>query len=61
MDDLAHPVHVVKADKALPGESARKRHGHTLVVVPLDDLEEVDAQDFKHHHEVLSIGTMMDE
>ena len=61
MDDPAHPVHVVQADEALPRESPHQRQWHSLVVVPLDDLEEVHSQDLEDHDEVLSIWAMVNE
>ena len=56
MDDLTHPVHVVEADQALSGKSSRERHRNTLIVVALDDLQEIDSENFEYHHKCLPFG-----
>ena len=61
VDDLAHPVHVVQPDQALSRKSSYQRQWHTLVVVSLNNFQEVNSQNFKHHDEVLSIWSMMDK
>lgn len=59
MNNLAHAMHVIKADQTLPCKFTCQRHRNSLVVVALDNLQEVDSQDFKYHNEVLSIWAMM--
>lgn len=61
VDDLAHAVHVIQANQALSRQSPHQRQRHAAVVIALDDFEEVDAQDFEDHDEVLAIGSMVDE
>ena len=61
MNDLAHPMHIVKTNEALPGKSPHQRKWHSLVVISLDDLQEVDSQNLKHHDEMLPVWTMVDE
>ena len=61
MDNLAHAMHVVETNEALSGELSCKRHRNSLVVVALNDLEEVDAEDLEHHHKVLSVWPVVDE
>ena len=61
MDNLTHPVHVVETDQALSGKSSRERHRNTLIVVALDDLQEIDTENFEYHHKVLAIRTVMNE
>jgi len=61
MNNLAHPVNVVKADEALAGEFAHKWQRHAFIVVSFDDLQEVHTQNLKHHDEVLTIWSMMNE
>ena len=43
------------------GHSPYKWQRNALVVVAFHDLEEVDAEDFEHHDEVLAIGPRVDE
>ena len=61
VNDLAHSMHVVQTDQTLSSQSSCKRHRHSLVVIALDDLKEVYAQDFEHHNEVLAVWTVVNE
>ena len=61
MDNLADSMQVVQAHQALLCHDANEGHGDTLVIIALDNFEQVDSKDFKHHHEVLSMGTVMQE
>jgi len=58
---LAHSVHVIKTNETLSCKLPHQWNGHALVIISLDDLQEVDAQDFEHHDKVLSIWSMVDE
>lgn len=61
VNDLAHAVHIVKTNQALASELTHKRKRDSLVVVALYDFKEVHTQNFKYHHEVFSIGSVMDK
>lgn len=61
VDNAALTMEVVQADQDLLGHSADKWQRNALIVISFHDLEEVDAEDLKHHDEVLSVGTRMDE
>ena len=61
VDHLAHSVHVVESDQALPRQSPHQRNGHSLVVVSFYNFEEVHTQNLEHHDEVLSVWTVVDE
>jgi hypothetical protein len=61
MNNLTDPVQVVQTHQALLGHNSHKRKGHTLVVVALDHLKQVHSKDLKHHHEMFSMRTVMEE
>jgi len=54
-------MQVVEAHEALASHDADEGDGHAFVVVALDDLEEVDAQNLEHHHEVLAVLPAVEE
>ena len=61
VDNLAHSMHVIKADQTLASKLTGEWHGHSLIIVSLDYLQEVDSKDLKYHDEVLTVRPMMDE
>lgn len=61
MDNLAHPVNVIKAYETLAGQLAHYRQWHSLIVVSFNNFQEVHTQNLKNHNEMFSIWTMMDE
>ena len=61
VDDLAHAVHVIKADQALLGQLAYERERDAFVLVALNDLQEVDAEDLEDHDEVLAVRAVVDK
>ena len=61
VDHLAHSMHVVQANQALSCKSSHKRKRHSFIVISFDYLQEIHSQDFKHHYEMLSIWSMMNE
>ena len=61
MNNLAHPVNVVKANETLAGEFANKWQWHAFIVVSFNDLQEVHTQNLKHHNKMLTIRSMMDK
>jgi hypothetical protein len=61
MYDLAHPVNVVKTYEALSRQLPNQRQRHSFIVVSFDDFQEVHAQNFENHDEMLAIWSMMDE
>ena len=61
VDDLAHPVHVIETDQTLSSKFSCQRHWDSLIVVPLNDLQEIYSEDLEHHDEVLAVRPMVDE
>jgi len=61
MDDLAHAVDIVEPNKALLGQPSHEWQWYTFIIVSLNDLQEVDSQNLKHHNKVFAIWSMMDK
>ena len=61
VDDMAHAMHVVEADQALSSHLPHQRQWHPFVVISLNNLQEVDSEDFEDHDKVLAIRAVMDE
>ena len=61
MDDLTYSVQIVKAHQALLGHDTNEGHWHTFVIIALDHLQKVDAEDLEDHDEVLPVGAMVQE
>ena len=52
-------MQVIQSNQALLGHLSNNRQWCTLIVVSLDDLEQIDAQDLEYGDEVLAMRTMM--
>ena len=61
MNDLADAVKVIEPHQALFRHDASQGHRNSLVIVPLYDFKQVNAKDFEDHHEVLAVGTVVQE
>ena len=61
MDDLADGVEVVEADEALLGDLAAEVHGAAVVLVALDELEEVHAEDLEDHAEMVTVWALVEK
>lgn len=61
MNQVAHAMHVVEAHQALLGQYSGQVHGDALVLVTLDDLKQIDAEDLECHYVVFAVRTLMDE
>ncbi len=61
MYNITHAMHIVKSDETLFCQGFDQGDWHSLVVVALDDLKEVDSEDLKDHDKVLAVGTVVDE
>lgn len=61
MNDLAHTVHVVKANQTLASQLSHKGKWHTFVVIALNDFKEVNSQNLENHDEVLSVRSVVDK
>mmetsp|Transcript_17712 Transcript_17712/g.16946 ORF Transcript_17712/g.16946 Transcript_17712/m.16946 type:complete len:230 (+) Transcript_17712:639-1328(+) len=61
VDDMAHPVHVVQPDQALPRHLSDQRQRHPLVVISLNNFQKVDSKDLEDHDEVFAVGSVVDE
>ncbi len=61
MDQVTHPVQVVKTDQNLLRDGLADVHGDSLVVVALHDVKEVDTHDLEDHAEVVAVRASVDE
>ena len=61
MNQVAHAMHVVQSYQALLGQYSGQVHGDALVLVTLDDLKQIDAEDLECHYVVFAVRTLMDE
>lgn len=61
MNNLAHAMHVVETNQALLRQLSHQRQRDTLVLVSLDDLKEVDTENFENHDEMLAIRSVMNK
>ena len=61
MNDLAHAMQIVETHEALARHLPDNRKGRTLVVVSLDNLEQVAAENFEDGHKMLAMRSMMKE
>ena len=61
MDHLAHSVEVVESNEALLGHLPNDRDRSSFVVVSLDDLQQIAAEDLEHGHKVLSVRAVVQE
>lgn len=61
VDDSAYSVEEVQAHKDLSGDLLDEVERKSFVVVAFEDFEEVDAEDFEDHAEVVAIGTLVEE
>ena len=61
MNYLTDPMKVIQANQALFCHRSDEGHWTTFVVVPLNDFEKVDAQDFEDEYKVLAVLAMVEE
>lgn len=61
MDDPADAIEEVQSHQDLPGDLLDDIDRQSLAVVLLQDLPQVDPQDFEHHAEVVAIGPLVEE
>lgn len=61
VDDAALAVQVVEAQQHLLGDLLDKRHGYAPMVPPLDQAQQVLAQDLKDHADVDAVGALVVE
>lgn len=59
VDHLANPVLVIETHQELLRKDPDQGERHALIVVALNHFQQVDSQDFKHHNEVLPMGSIM--
>ena len=52
---------VIQANQALFGHNPYEWHGAAFVVVPFNDLKEIDAEDFEDEDKVLAVLAMVEE
>ena len=52
-------MQVIQSNQALLGHLSDNWQWRTLIVVSLDDLEQIDAQDLEYGYKVLAVRTMM--
>ena len=61
MDDAAAAVHVVEAHENLLGDLLDEGHGNALVLVPLDEPEQILAEDLEDHADVRAVRALVSE
>lgn len=61
MDDPADSVQEIKSHQYLPSNFLDQIKGQSLVIIPLQDLKQVNTQNFKHHAEMISIRPLVQE
>jgi hypothetical protein len=61
MNNLAHAMHIIKTYETLSSQLSNQRQRDSFVVITLDNLEEINTQDFKYHHKMFSVWTMVNE
>lgn len=54
-------VEVVQPNEHLPTDFLTDIHGHSLIIVPFEDVQQVATQNFEHHAEMVAIVGLMDE
>jgi hypothetical protein len=61
VNDSADSVEEVQAHHDLPGDFLDQIEWQSFVIVPFENFEQINTQDFKHHTKVISIGTFVQE
>lgn len=61
MNDTTDPVQKVKSHQNLSGDLLDQIQRQSFIVVPFQDLEQVNTQNFKHHAEVVSVRSFIQE
>lgn len=61
MDDATTAVHIVESKENLLCDLLHKVHWHALVLVPLDEAEQVLAEDLEYHADVSAIRALVPE
>jgi len=54
-------MQVVQTNQDLLGHSSHNWKRDSLVIVALHDFQKIDSENFKHHDEMLAIGTRVEE
>lgn len=61
VNNTTTPVHIIEAQQNLLGNLLADVHGHTLVLMPLDQSEEVFPEHFEHHANVGAVRSLVSE
>jgi len=61
MNDTATPVHIIETEQNLFRNLLADAHGHTLVLMPLDQTKEVLSEHLEDHANVGAVGALMPE
>lgn len=61
MDDSADPMQEIQSLEHLPRNLLTDIHRNSLVIVPLDDLQQVAAEYLKNHAKMITILSLMNE
>ena len=61
VNNLAHTVHVVESDEALPCQLASKGNWNALIIIALNDLKEINSKNLEDHNKVFAIRSVVDE
>ena len=61
VDDATTSVHIVETQQNLLCNLLAEAHGHTLVLMPLDQAEKVFSKHFEYHANVGAVGSLVPE
>ena len=61
VNDSANSVEEVQAHQDLPGDFLDQIEWQSFIIVPFENFEQINTQDFKHHTKVISIRTFVQE
>jgi len=61
VNDTTTPVHIIETQQNLFRNLLADGHGHTLVLMPLNQSEKVFSKHFEHHANVGTVGSLVPE
>jgi hypothetical protein len=61
VNDSADSVEEIQPHHDLPGDFLDQIEWQSFVIVPFENFEQINTQNFKHHTKVISIGTFVQE
>ena len=61
VNNTTTPVHIIETQQNLLGNLLADVHGHTLVLMPLDQTEEIFPEHFEYHANVGAVRSFVPE